>query len=415
LAFAEPSDSSSNVAWQRNLYALWIAQLLTIIGFSLRTPFLPFFLDDLGADTFSSQALWAGVINAGGALVMAISAPIWGIVADRYGRKPMVLRAMFFGSLTIGLMSFATSPWHLLILRFFEGAFTGTVAASTTLVASTTPKARMGFALGMMQTAVFAGASVGPLFGGLLADFLGFREAFIVAGSMLFIGALIVLLLVREDFVPPSRDKSAQTISGPKLTTLVFGGAMLGMVAVMFALRTSTSAIQPIMPLYVQQLTTATGSVATISGLTLGVAGVTSAIAAVFLGRLADKIGHKIILISATLAVGLLYLPMAIAQSPAQLIVMNAMLGIAAGGVMPSANAIVANLTPRQRRGAVYGFMAAATSVGGFIGPLGGAGLAAAVDIRYVFLVAGLLMLLAGAWVMRIILSGVDIVGTEED
>lgn len=415
MVFAEQSDSRSNIAWQRNLYALWIAQLLTIIGFSLRTPFLPFFLDDLGADTFSSQALWAGVINAGGALVMAISAPIWGMVADRYGRKPMVLRAMFFGSLTIGLMSLATSPWHLLILRFFEGAFTGTVAASTTLVASSTPKARMGFALGMMQTAVFAGASIGPLFGGLLADFLGFREAFIVAGAMLFAGALIVLLLVHEDFTPPVKDKSADTVSGPRLTTLLFGGAMLGMVAVMFALRTSTSAIQPIMPLYVQQLTTASGSVATVSGLTLGVAGVSSAIAAIFLGRLADKIGHKVILISATIAVGLLYLPMALAQSPAQLIVMNALLGIAAGGVMPSANAIVANLTPRQRRGAVYGFMAAATSVGGFIGPLGGAGLAAAVDIRYVFLVTGLLMLLAGAWLIRIILSGADIVGADED
>jgi DHA1 family multidrug resistance protein-like MFS transporter len=190
---------------------------------------------------------------------------------------------------------------------------------------------------------------------------------------------------------------------------------MIGMVAVMFALRTSTSAIQPIMPLYVQQLTSATGSIATLSGLTLGVAGVTSAIAAVMLGRLADRIGHKVILISSTVAVGLLYLPMAIAQSPFQLIVMNGLLGVAAGGVMPSANAIVANLTPSQRRGAVYGFLAAATSVGGFVGPLGGAGLAAAVDIRYVFVVTGLLMLLAGLWVFHIIRSGADIEGVEED
>jgi MFS transporter, DHA1 family, multidrug resistance protein len=401
--------------WQRNLYALWIAQLLTIIGFSLRTPFLPFFLDDLGANTFSSQAVWSGAINAGGALVMAISAPIWGIVADRYGRKPMVLRAMFFGSLTIGLMSFATSPWHLLILRFFEGAFTGTVAASTTLVASTTPKARMGFALGMMQTAVFVGASVGPLFGGLLADLLGYREAFLVAGSMLLVGGIIVLLLVHEDFTPPKRGRDAKATSGPGLATLMLGGAMLGMIVVMFALRLSTSAIQPIMPLYVQQLTDATGSVATLSGLTLGVAGLTSAVSAVVLGRLADRIGHKVILISATMAAGLFYLPMAIASSPAQLIVMNAMLGIAAGGVMPSANAIVANLTPRQKRGAVYGFLAAATSVGGFIGPLGGAGLAAAVDIRYVFLCAGALMLIAGGWILHVIRSGVDVEGVEED
>ncbi|MBA2454197.1 MAG: MFS transporter [Chloroflexia bacterium] len=415
MAVVESSADSTNISWKRNLYALWIAQLLTIVGFSLRAPFLPFFLDDLGANTFASQAIWSGVINAGGALVMAVSAPVWGIIADRFGRKPMVLRAMFFGAFTIGLMSLATNPWHLLILRFFEGAFTGTVAASTTLVASTTPKRSMGFALGMMQTAVFTGASIGPLFGGLLADYIGFRPTFIAAGSMLFIGGIIVLLLVHEDFTPPKRGKDGGASNGPGLRTLLFGGAMIGMVAVMFALRTSTSAIQPIMPLYVQQLTSATGSIATLSGLTLGVAGVTSAIAAVMLGRLADRIGHKVILISSTVAVGLLYLPMAIAQSPFQLIVMNGLLGVAAGGVMPSANAIVANLTPSQRRGAVYGFLAAATSVGGFVGPLGGAGLAAAVDIRYVFVVTGLLMLLAGLWVFHIIRSGADIEGVEED
>ncbi|CAN5141187.1 multidrug efflux MFS transporter [soil metagenome] len=415
MAVVESSADSTNISWKRNLYTLWIAQLLTIVGFSLRAPFLPFFLDDLGANTFASQAIWSGVINAGGALVMAVSAPVWGIIADRFGRKPMVLRAMFFGAFTIGLMSLATNPWHLLILRFFEGAFTGTVAASTTLVASTTPKRSMGFALGMMQTAVFTGASIGPLFGGLLADYIGFRPTFIAAGSMLFIGGIIVLLLVHEDFTPPKRGKDAGASNGPGLRTLLFGGAMIGMVAVMFALRTSTSAIQPIMPLYVQQLTSATGSIATLSGLTLGVAGVTSAIAAVMLGRLADRIGHKVILISSTVAVGLLYLPMAIAQSPFQLIVMNGLLGVAAGGVMPSANAIVANLTPSQRRGAVYGFLAAATSVGGFVGPLGGAGLAAAVDIRYVFVVTGLLMLLAGLWVFHIIRSGADIEGVEED
>jgi MFS transporter, DHA1 family, multidrug resistance protein len=248
----------------------------------------------------------------------------------------------------------------------------------------------------------------------VLADVLGFREAFVVAGSMLLAGGIIVLLLVHEDFTPPERGTGKQARGGAGMFSIMLGGAMLGMVAVMFALRLSTSAIQPIMPLYVQQLTDTTGSVSTISGITLGVAGLTSAVAAVFLGRLADRIGHKVILITASLAAGLLYLPMAIAQSPVQLIVMNALLGVAAGGVLPSANAIVANLTPRQRRGAVYGFLAAATSVGSFIGPLGGAGLAAAVDIRYVFLVTGSLMILAGLWVFRIIRSGADIEGVEE-
>lgn len=394
------------ISWRRNLYALWIAQTLTIVGFSLRAPFLPFFIKDLGAGSFESQALWAGVINAGGAGVMAISAPLWGIVSDRYGRKPMVLRAMLAASVTIGLMSLATSPWHLLILRFVEGAFTGTVTASMTLVASTTPRERMGFGLGMMQMAVFSGASVGPLFGGILADQIGYRPTFIVAGVCMFVAAIIVLTQVRENFTRPLRAAGPDDASRVKLSTLLLGSSMLAMIAVMFVLRIASSAIQPIMPLYVQQLAPDVGSVATLAGITLGIAGLTSAVASITLGRLADRIGQRPVLLVCAIGVGLLYLPQTFAQSTTQLIVLQGLFGIAAGGVLPSANAIVANLTPAERRGAVYGFTAAATSLGGFLGPLGGSSLAAAVDIRYVFLVSGLLMLGTGLWVVHALQPG---------
>jgi MFS transporter, DHA1 family, multidrug resistance protein len=388
--------------WRRNLYALWLAQTLTITGFSLRTPFLPFYLKDLGAESFASQALWAGIINGGGAAVMAFTAPLWGMVADRYGRKPMVLRAMFAGSITIGLMSLATSPWHLLTLRFLEGALAGSVTASTTLVASTAPRERMGFSLGMMQMAVFSGASIGPLLGGLLADQVGYRACFVVGGVMLFSGGMIVLTQVREQFTRPVRDKSAGAEqSGPTLAVLLFGGSMLAMIAVMFVLRTASSAIQPIMPLYVEQLAHATSPLATLSGVTLGVAGLTSAIAAVTLGRLADRIGQSKILIVCALGVGVLYFPQALAQSPMQLIILQALFGIAAGGVMPTANAIVAELTPAERRGAVYGFVAAATAFGGFIGPVSGSAVAATMDIRYVFVISGAMMVAAGLWVVH--------------
>lgn len=387
--------------WQRNLYALWVAQTLTIIGFSLRAPFLPFYLKELGAESFASQALWSGLVNAGGALVMTVSAPLWGMVADRYGRKPMVLRAMFAGSLTIGLMGLATSPWHLLALRFVEGAFTGTVIASTTLVASTTPRERMGFALGLMQTAVFSGASLGPLIGGILADQIGYRGSFLVAGGLLFTGGVIVLTQVHEQFTRPARGGGVEETRETPLRTLLLGSTLLAMVSVMFVLRVGSSAVQPIMPLFVEHLAHSTRQLATLSGLTLGVAGLTSAIASVVLGRRADQIGHGPVLIAGSLGVGLLYLPMALVQTPVQLIVLQALFGLAIGGVLPSANAVVAHLTPAHRRGAVFGFTAAATSAGGFIGPLTGAAVAAAVDIRWVFLLNGLMMLAAALWVIH--------------
>jgi DHA1 family multidrug resistance protein-like MFS transporter len=404
MQFRPAAATTKPISWRRNLYALWIAQTLTIVGFSLRTPFLPFYIKDLGADSFESQALWAGIVNGGGAAMMAITAPFWGIVADRYGRKPMVVRAMFCGAFTIGLMSLARSPWHLLLLRFFEGAFTGTVTASTT------PRERMGYGLGMMQMAVFSGASVGPLLGGILGDQLGYRPTFVVAGALLFISAMIVLTQVREQFERPVKQISAADARpADKLSALLLGGAMLAMLSVLCVLRIASSAIQPIMPLYVERLAGSEGDVATLAGLTLGVAGLTSAIASVTLGRLADRVGQRPVLIASALCVGLLYLPLALAQTTTQLIVLQGLFGVAAGGVLPSANAIVANLTPAQRRGAVYGIAAAATSAGGFIGPLGGSSLAALVDIRWVFVVNGLLMLAVGLWVMRAIRPGVTL------
>ena len=396
-----------DINWRRNLYALWVAQLLTIMGFSMRTPFLPFFLEDIGATSFSSQALWAGVINAGGAVVMAITAPIWGIVADRYGRRLMVLRAMFIASLTVSLMSFAQSPWHLLGLRFVEGGFTGTVAASTTLVASTTPRHRRGFALGLMQTAIFSGASAGPLIGGVLADQIGYRPTFIAAGLLILLGAFIVFTQVEERFERPS-PATPGSAAGPSTRSLIFGAAMLAMVGVMFALRAGNSAIQPIMPLYVEDLA-GSSSIATLAGLTLGIAGLTSALSAIVLGRMADRIGHRRILIPAAFLTAVLYLPMAAAQAPWQLIVVSGLVGIAAGGVAPSANAIISNLTPAARRGAIFGFTSSVTAMGGFVGPIGGAAIAAAYDIRLTFVAISILMLLGAVGILLAVRSGIDL------
>ncbi|MFM8592947.1 MAG: MFS transporter, partial [Chloroflexota bacterium] len=185
-------DPVSGISWQRNLAAIWTVQLLAIIGFSLRVPFLPFYLADLGVDTVQGQTLWSGMINAVGAGVMAISAPLWGIYADRHGRRLMLIRAAFGGMLTVGLMGLATAPWQLLGLRMLEGALTGTVTAATVLVATTTPKQRIGFALG---------GFAGPLIGATIAAAFGVRVSFIVVGVMLLMLSAAVMRRI-----PPSAD-----------------------------------------------------------------------------------------------------------------------------------------------------------------------------------------------------------------
>jgi DHA1 family multidrug resistance protein-like MFS transporter len=386
--------------WQRTLGALWLAQTLTIIGFSLRTPFLPFFVAELGARNLETQVLWAGAINAGGAAVMAITAPLWGALADRYGRKLMVLRAMVAGSLTIGLMALATSPWQLFVLRLVEGGFTGTVTASTTLAASTVPGERLGFGLGLMQMAVFSGSAVGPLIGGVLADQIGYRATFVLAGSLLLLSALLVAFLVEERFEPPPR-RAGHGETGGETWRLLLAPALLGIVVSLFALRAASMALQPIVPLLVAQLARGSSSVNSLAGLAMGVSGMTSAVASVGLGRLSDRIGQRPLLIASGALAAATFLPLGLTTQVWQVIVLQALFGIASGGMLPTANALVARLTPEGRRGTIYGFTTTASSLGAFVGPLVGTALAAALGLHAPFLVIGLALAVTVAWVAR--------------
>jgi DHA1 family multidrug resistance protein-like MFS transporter len=396
-----PADpDAGQPGWTTTLYAVWAGQLLALIGFSSRASFLPFYLGDLGVTDVAGQTLWSGAINAAGAGVMALTAPIWGLIADRYGRKPMLLRGLFGGALTVALMGFATAPWQLLALRLLEGGLTGTVAAATALVASSAPRQRLGYALGMVQTAVFAGASAGPLFGGLAYDRLGPRATFEIGAAMLFAGGVLVALFARERFAPvarhPLENGDGRWRRFRRDGAFLFAGAMLTMLAVIFVIRMIAMSMQPIIPLFVQELAPDAPDVATLAGIVLGAAGLTSAFAAAWLGRLGDRLGHRRVLAVSLVAAGLIYLPMAIVRDPWQLAVLQALMGVAAGGLIPSANALIAHLSPLERRGAVFGLTAALSGLGGFVGPLLGASLATSLGFRSTFVAAGVLLLLLG-------------------
>jgi MFS transporter, DHA1 family, multidrug resistance protein len=364
------TPSQQAVSWRRNLYAITIAQWLAIVGFTLREPILPFYLKHLGDLSTESATRWSGLFAAGGGLTMAITAPIWGLVGDKFGRKPMLLRSMLAASITVGLMGMATAPWHIVGLRLVEGAFTGTVTASTALVATSAPRERLGFNLGMVQTAVFAGAAFGPAIGGFTAAHFGYRATFAISAGLLISAVIMVIFFVREVFTKPGQPTGKVEGFRTKWAWML-GPVMLTMLAALFAVRFVQMGIRPVMPLYLQDLGQYTDThAATVSGWMFGVLGVSSAVSAILFGRHGDKVGHQKILLWCVLGAGLLYLPMAIAQNAWHMIALQGLFGIAAGGMIPSANAIIADVTPADRRGFTYGITATAGAVGAAIGPL---------------------------------------------
>jgi len=356
--------------WKRTFYVSFAAQALSITGLSFILPFLPFYLPNLGVTSKADIYVWTGVLGAATPLTMAVFSPLWGLLADRYGRKVMVVRSMFGGGVMLALMAFAQNVYQLLLLRMLQGAVTGTVTASVALVASITPESRSGYALGLMQAAVFIGNSVGPLVGGAVADGLGYRAAFLMAAGIVAAGGLLVRFLAEEEFTPAPAPKNGHVAGfAGVLAAVGFIPALLALFQVRFA----NSSAATMFPLLVREMLGAERGAATVTGIILASAGVAAAFTAGLLGHFGDRWGHKRLLIASTLLAAVVVFPMGFVRRLDQLgelLVLRVLFGLAAAGIMPCANAIIRRISDVKHLGKAYGITACVTSVGMGTGPL---------------------------------------------
>ncbi len=188
--------------WQRNIYAIWSAQFLAMVGLTLIVPFLPLYLRELGVRDIADVERWSGFLFAAPFLVQTLAAPLWGVLGDRYVRKMMVLRAMVGIGVTNMLSAAVGYVGQLVLLRAVQGGVSGFVAAGNALVTAAIPPDRMGAALGLLQTSLTAGGIIGPLIGGALGDLVGYRNVFLITGATCFAAAAVVLVGAREEMAP---------------------------------------------------------------------------------------------------------------------------------------------------------------------------------------------------------------------
>lgn len=374
-------------------------------AFGLAFPFLPLFIGTLGVGDVQQVEIWSGISSFGQAIVLSIFSPIWGAVADRRGRRLMVLRAAFGGGVVIGLIGFSQNLWQFLALRFTQGALTGVVAAASALAISLVPRSRIGTALGLIQMSTFAGNAVGPSLGGFTADHFGYRAGFVVSGGLFILAGLITVFFVHEHFVPPPPGTAASGLGGILRDIRARGRdrQLLIMMIVLFSAQFGVNVVQPMLPLFVQYLDP-TQSPATVTGLIFTVAGVVAAISSIVWGRMGDRIGYRRLLIAMALGAGLIYIPQALVMSVVQLIVLRGVLGIFDGGLLPSANALIASSNQpekageRSSHGTTYGLVYLANGLGFAFGPLAGGLIAASFGLRNVFLVTAAILLVIGIY-----------------
>ncbi|KXT73490.1 Multidrug resistance efflux pump PmrA [Streptococcus sp. DD10] len=171
--------------WRQNLKIAWFGNFLTGTSISLVTPFMPLFVEQLGVNGHDIE-FYAGLGISLSALSAALLSPIWGMLADKYGRKPMMIRAGLAMTFTMGGLAFVPDVFWLLFLRFLNGVFAGFVPNATALIASQVPKEKSGYALGTLSTGVVAGNLLGPFIGGGIAEIFGIRNVFLLVGCFYF-------------------------------------------------------------------------------------------------------------------------------------------------------------------------------------------------------------------------------------
>jgi MFS transporter, DHA1 family, multidrug resistance protein len=385
--------------WRQTLWAMVGIQFVMTMAFSMLTPIMPLFLPVLGVQSESAIAVWAGILNGVTSFVAAFASPLWGTVADRRGRKLMLIRSSLAIGLFTALMGASSNVWQFFGCRALMGVFAGFSSAAIALVASQVPEDRLGYSLGWLSTGQLVGSLVGPIIGGILADASGsYRIPFYCTSATIFVALGLVWFSVHEEFTRPNRSGGGRSTFNA-LFALVTTPALLALFFVLLMAQFGVRTVQPIVTLYVKEMLGNLPNLATLAGIAFSITGLANVISAPFLGNRSDVIGYRRVLLICLLGGTLTTLPQAFTDNYWAFTAERFAVGLFIGGLLPAANALVGRLVSRAERGAVYGMTSSAMFMGNSLGPLIGGAIAAGFGLRWVFLLTAAVMALNLVWV----------------
>lgn len=374
--------------WKRNLWVLWIGVFFTSASFSMVIPFLPIFLLQIGVHNHTE--FWSGLLFSAAFFAGAIASPFWGRVADKYGRKPLLIRAGLVLVFVYTLTAFVTNPYQLLALRITQGLLSGFIPGAIALIGTNTPNHKVGYALSLISTASASGGILGPLLGGGIATLVGNRWAFASAGIIVLVSTLLVIFWVKEENFTPSNDPGS--IRNDFKLALANRPFML-VLALTCVTACSILTIEPVLPLYIIDLGGSTAHASLLAGIVFSLPGIASAIFAPYWGKWSDKVGFHRVLFIGLMGGGIGMITQVIFSNIWGFSITRFIFGIFFCAVFPALNGLVVKTTAEDFRGRAFGLNQTATQLGGMIGPMIGGFLGGIFPVQMVFIVTGLLLL----------------------
>jgi DHA1 family multidrug resistance protein-like MFS transporter len=395
--------------WRRTLYIIWAAQFITMMGMSLVVPFLPFYIQTLGVTSPDDVARWSGYVYSGPFFISFFLTPIWGLLGDRYGRRIMVVRAVFGLAISQALIGLSQNVEMLFLFRMLQGALSGFIAAALALVSSTTPREHTGYALGLLQTASASGGVIGPLVGGSLADTFGYRPLFYLVASLCTIAGILILRFVKDPPREHDRATVKHTLAG-NLRAAFESPPIRTALILIFLSQVALLIVQPIFALYVESLEPVTTRIATLAGAIFSITGVFMVISSPWWGKRNDTKSYKKNLTIAISGAAISCFAQGFVVHAYQLLVLRALQGFCVGGILPSLYSYVSKHSSPSGRGGIMGIASSSQVLANVIGPTGGGTIAAATGLRANFFVTGALLAVSLLFLRR---SFVDLKGSE--
>ena len=331
--------------WSVNSRVIPLSNLLTSFGFALSWPFLPLMVRDFGVE--GRLETWVGNVVLVFYVISLIMNPIWGGIADHYGRKIMVLRASLGMGAFMVLAGLAPTALSFAFLFCMVGFFNGNSGAGNALIVANTPPARMGMALSLTQMGILVGQTLGPAVGAVVAPMLGRQNAlYCISGATLIAAGVLVAVFVREvKQLAPGRWRLAwlgplrELLAVPKL-------GLLFLLSFLFSMLWNGNIT--IMSLYMIQLVAEQGlgsEAFWIGAVSLALA-VCGLVAMPFWGRALDRYSPARILTVSTALALLTHVPLLFLETPLQLVLARAAFGLGAAAMQPAIVRLIKDHAP---------------------------------------------------------------------
>ena len=384
------------MSWKILLAMMVTFALMMSSSYTMLIPFLPIYMQsELGA-TADNVSLWSGVTYAITFAISAFVSPIWGKLSDKMGKKPMIIRASFLLAITYFLGGIVRTPFELFLVRAFQGIASGLWPACLVMMSACVPKNKIGISMGLMQSANICGGIIGPLLGGILATAFGMRNSFYVGAVALSLITVTTILFIKEPPVAPEKEinKAQNTsylsfIKDKNILILLLCVCMTNLVILQ---------IQPIVSLYVQQLSHNSDKAVLLTGFIMSLGGIAGALASPLWGKTGQKVGFYKTITLAFISAGLLISLQGVPNSLVLFGLMQFLCGLGFSGIFPSANSILVLLTPPSSRGMGFGSLFSAQMIGGALGPVIGGVIVSFMSFNTVYIISGSILFVIGIY-----------------